>query len=82
MLIPAQGKVLVEIHTLKHPLIHLPDTVTQPKLSVAEIINGNGSFDEGQLVLVPTKAGLIIKENNIKYRLINESDIAAELSSL
>lgn len=77
MLIPAQGKILVEVYSQKHPLIHLPESVTLPKSSIAEIINGNSSFPKGQLVLVPTKAGLIIKENGVKQRLINESDVIA-----
>ena len=75
MIIPARGKVLVEVYTQKHSAIHLPETVSKPKSSVAEIINGNGSFPKGQLVLVPTKAGLIITEAGIKQRLMNESDI-------
>jgi len=80
MIIPAQGKILVEVYAQKHSLIHLPESVTQPKLSVAEIVKGgNGSFPKGQLILVPTRAGLIIRENGTKYRLINESDIVAEI---
>lgn len=77
MIIPARGKVLVEVYSQKHSLVHLPEIVSKPKLSVAEIINGNGSFSEGQLVLVPTRAGLIVTEGGIKQRLINESDIMA-----
>ncbi len=79
MIIPAQGKVLVEVYSQKHPFIHLPETVSKPKLSVAEIINGNGSFPKGQLVLIPTKAGLVITEGGIKVRLMNESDVVAEI---
>jgi hypothetical protein len=81
MIIPARGKVLVEIYSQKHPLIHLPETVTWPKLSVAEVIINNNRFNKGQLVLVPTKAGLVIRQGNVKYRLINELDIVAELSN-
>ncbi len=77
MLIPAQGKVLVEIYSPKHPLIHLPETASKPKSSVAEILNGNSSFPKGQLVLIPTKAGLVITEDGIKKRLVNELDIIA-----
>ena len=79
MLIPARGKVLVEVYSQKHSTIHLPETVSKPKSSIAEIIIGNGSFSKGQLVLIPTKAGLVIKQNSVKYRLINELDIVAEL---
>lgn len=80
MIIPAQSKILVEVYAQKHSLIHLPEFVTQPNLSVAEIVKGgNGSFNIGQLILIPTRAGLIIRENGTKYRLINESDIIAKI---
>ncbi|KKN06470.1 hypothetical protein LCGC14_1076870 [marine sediment metagenome] len=79
MIVPARGKVLVEIYSQKHSFVHLPETMALPKLSVAEIISGNGSFVKGQLILVPTKAGLSIIEDGIKYRLINMSDVVAEI---
>ncbi|KKN69256.1 hypothetical protein LCGC14_0442510 [marine sediment metagenome] len=79
MIIPARGKVLVEVYSQKHSLIHLPETVTLPELSVAEIVNGNGNFPKGQLVLIPTKAGLNINEGGIIVRLVNESDVVAEI---
>ena len=79
MIIPVYGKVLVEVYSQKHPLIYLPETVDEPKLSVAEVTIGNGSFIKGQLVLIPTKAGLVIWENDIKYRLINELDVSAKI---
>lgn len=79
MITPARGKILVEVYSRKHPLIHLPETVTLPKLSVAEIIDGNGSFSKGQLVLMPTRAGLDINEGGVRYRLMNELDVVAEI---
>ena len=78
MIIPARGKVLVEVYSQKNTRIYLPETASKPKSSVAEIINGNGNFPKGQLVLIPTRAGLvIITEHGIKQRLINDLDIMA-----
>lgn len=79
MIQPMPGKILVELFSLQNPYIHLPDTIRlSTKLSVAEVVLG-GSFEKGQKVLVPSKAGLDIKENGTRYRLINESDIVAEV---
>lgn len=79
MIIPAQGKILVEVYLQKHSLVYLPETIVQPKLSVAEVIIGSNGLNKGQLVLIPTRAGLIIRESNIKYRLINELDVSAKI---
>ncbi len=80
MIIPARGKILVEMHSLTHPTLQLPETAKKPDLSIAEIVNGNGSFITGELVLVPTMAGLNIVEDDIKYRLVNELDIIARVT--
>ena len=81
MIIPTRGKVLVEVYSIKHSLLHLPETMAAPDLSVAEVISGNNGFDKGQKVLIPSKAGLIITEDDIKYRLVNVSDIVAEIEA-
>lgn len=81
MITPARGKILVEVYAQKHPLIHLPESITLPKSSVAEIVIGNDDFPKGQLILIPTRAGLIIRENGVKQRLINESDIIATIET-
>ena len=78
MIVPARGKVLVEVYSQKHSFLELPETMAKPKLSVAEIITtGSNGLIKGQLVLIPTRAGLIITVDGIKLRLINELDITA-----
>lgn len=79
MIIPAPGKILVELYKQTHPLLSLPESITQPILSVAEVVSDHSGFMRGQLILIPTKAGLVIKEGKIKYRLINELDIVAKV---
>lgn len=78
MLIPARGKVLVSVLKLTHPELYLPDSY-KPDLSVAMIVEGNGSFETNSKVLIPTKAGLDINEGGARYRLINESDVVAKV---
>jgi len=76
---PGKNKVIVELYKLTNPYIYLPETYKLPELSVAEIIDGNGLFESGIQVLVPTKAGLGIKSNGSNLRLINLSDIMARI---
>jgi len=76
---PGKNKVLVCLYNLTNPYIHLPDEYKKPALSVAEIIDGNGAFIQGQKVLVPTKAGLDIRDGKNKHRLININDIVASI---
>jgi len=77
MITPTKGKILVEVFKLVHSSLVLPDTVKKPELSVAEVINGNGFCADGCRVLIPTKAGLNIRQGDVVYRLLNESDIIA-----
>jgi len=81
MIKPLNGKVLVEMHHLVSPFIVLPETITMPPLSVAEIAESSMLFIKGQKVLVPTMAGLDISENGDTFRLINESDVVARLDA-
>jgi len=78
---PGKGKAIVELYQLTNPYIFLPETYKRPVLSIAEIIDGNGEIESGTQVLVPTKAGLTIKENGNKLRLINLSDILAYIDN-
>lgn len=79
MIIPAIGKVLVEVFKLTHSTLVLPETVKKPELSVAQVINGNSLCANGCKVLIPTRAGLDIKDGENHYRLLNESDVVAIL---
>ena len=85
MLRPGKNKVLVNIYNLTNPYIYLPEDYKKPKLSVAEIIDGNGEFKRGSKVLVPTLAGLSVtvmdtEKNKDRLRLVNSSDILAYIS--
>ena len=80
MIKPGKNKVIVELYNLTNPYIYLPETYKKPSLSVAEIIDGNDYFNSGQMVLVPTLAGIGIKSNGFTHRLMNKSDILACLT--
>lgn len=73
--IPIKGKALVDIYKLTNPDIILPASY-KTELSVAKIISSQ-EYDTDIRVLIPTSAGLNVRENGKSYRLINESDIIA-----
>ena len=77
MLIPARGKAIVAMYHLEHPNLFLPEDSEKPELSIAEVLESSNGIAKGSKILMPTKAGLPIKDGEEHYRLINESDIIA-----
>lgn len=77
MIIPTRGKALVFMLHLEHTHIHLPENLKKSELSVAEMAQSINGLTKGTKVLIPTRAGLDIREGDNKYRLINTEDILA-----
>jgi hypothetical protein len=58
-------------------MLFLPESIKKPDLSVAVIVDGNGTLAKNAQVLVPTLAGIDIREGDDVYRLMNASDVVA-----